>query len=112
MTEKAPEQDVAAIKAEAVGKRQTDGSTIVPLITDGGSADIVVPPPSMWYEGAVEALTAGRISEWVKLAVEDQESIDRWNGLRKRYRDLDAFLTAWTKATGESPGESSGSSAS
>jgi hypothetical protein len=103
----------AAVKAEAKAVRREDGSTVVPLVTDDGTVlDIIVPAPAEWYEGAVEALTAGRISEWVKLAVEDSDSRIRWDSVRKRYRQLDAFLTAWTKATGESPGESPGSSAS
>jgi hypothetical protein len=112
---KAPENEkdaAQAVKAEAVGKRLEDGSTLVPLTTDEGTVEILLPPPALWYEGAVEHLSAGRISEWVKLAVEDQESVDLWNSRRKRYRDLDAFLTAWSNATGENPGESSGSSAS
>ena len=118
MTEQAPEapeqedKALAAVKAEAIGKRLEDGSTLVPLVTDAGTVEIHVLAPALWFEGAVEHLTAGRISEWVKLAVDDPESIVRWNSLKKRYRDLDAFLTAWTNATGESPGESEGSSAS
>lgn len=104
--------EAETVKAEAVGKRLEDGSTVVPLTTDEGTVDILVPPPAMWWEGAVEHLTAGRINEWVQLAVDDQESKDLWNSRRKRYRDLDGFLSAWSGATGETPGESSGSSAS
>lgn len=101
-----------AVKAEAVGQRRDDGTIVVPLVVDGKVLDIVVPPPTEWFEGAVEALSAGRISDWVKLAVDDPDSLVRWDSVRKRYRHLDAFLTAWTKATGEAPGESSGSSTS
>lgn len=112
----APEQEdskaLEAVKAEALAVRHEDGSTTVPLITDGGTVDITIPPPTMWFEGAVEALTRGQISAWVKLAVDDPEAIVAWDSLRKRYRDLDGFLERWSKATGESPGESSGSSAS
>jgi len=108
----APEKAVEAAKAEAVGKRLEDGSVLVPLTTDEGTVEILVPPPALWFEGAVEHLSAGRISEWVKLAVEDRESLDLWNSRRKRYKNLDDFLTAWSKATGESPGESQGSSTS
>lgn len=111
---KAPEEKaLSAVKAEAKGKRLEDGSTVVPLVTDDGTVlDILMPPPSDWFEGAVEALSAGKVSEWVRLAVEDEESLQRWASVRKRYRQLDAFLTAWTEATGESPGESQGSSGS
>jgi hypothetical protein len=112
MTDKAPEQKALdVLQAEAKGRRLEDGSTIVPLITDGGSHEITVPPPSLWYEGAVEALRDGQVSAWAKLALE-RDSLDLWNSLRKRYRDLDAFIGAWTRATGEDPGESQGSSAS
>lgn len=111
---KAPEEKaLASVKAEAKGKRLEDGTVIVPLVTDDGTVlDILMPPPSDWFEGAVEALSAGKVSEWVRLAVEDEESLQRWASVRKRYRQLDAFLTAWTEATGESPGESQGSSTS
>lgn len=110
MSEQAPEKALAAVKAE--GKRQADGSVIVPLVTDEGTVDITVPPPALWYEGAVDALQAGQITKWVELAVEDPLSIAAWRSVRKRYRDLDAFLTAWVGASGEDPGESQGSSAS
>jgi hypothetical protein len=112
---KAPENDapaVEAVKAEALARKLEDGSTVVPLVTDEGTADIAVAPPARWYEGAVEHLTAGRISEWVKLAAADEESLVRWQGFRKRYCDLDAFLARWVAATGETPGESKGSSSS
>ena len=110
---KAEEKALAAVMAEARGKRLEDGSTVVPLVADDGTVlDILMPPPSEWFEGAVEALTAGRVSEWVRLAVEDEESLQRWASIPKRYRQLDAFLTAWTEASGESPGESQGSSSS
>jgi hypothetical protein len=70
---KAPEEKaLATVKAEAKGKRLEDGSTLVPLVTDDGQVlDILMPPPADWFEGAVEALSAGRVSEWVRLAVED-----------------------------------------
>jgi hypothetical protein len=39
----------------------------------------------------VEALRAGQVSEWAKLALE-RDALDLWNSVRKRYRDLDAFI--------------------
>ena len=113
MTEQAPDQKALdAAKAEATGKRLEDGSVVVPLVTDEGTVDILIPSPAMWYEGAVEALRSGRISDWVTLAVDDVETLTAWRSVRKRYRDLDAFLTAWSQATGERAGESPGSRAS
>jgi hypothetical protein len=106
---KAPEKAVEALKAEAVGVRHADGSSTVPLVTDSETVEILVPPVTEWYEGAVEHLRAGRITEWIKLAVEPDELL-KWNSVRKRYRHLDAFLAAWTGATGEDAGESTGSS--
>jgi hypothetical protein len=103
---------VTAIKAVEAEADAAPEGVLVPLTTDEGTVEILIPPPSMWFEGAVDHLTAGRISEWVKLAVEDRESLDLWNSRRKRYRDLDAFLTAWSEAAGESPGKSQASAPS
>lgn len=112
MPRKVSDDALTALKAEATAARQPDGSVRVPLVTDEATVEIHVAAPPEWFEGAVDALQAGRISEWIKLAVADRESLDLWNSVRKRYRDLDAFITAWSKATGESPGESQGSSTS
>jgi hypothetical protein len=108
--EKKAEAAVEAAKAEALGRRQEDGSVVVPLVTDEGTVEVTLAHPTLWYEGAVQHLTAGRITEWVRLAVADEESRVRYDSVRKRYRDLDNFLTAWSQATGETPGESQGSS--
>jgi hypothetical protein len=111
MADKAPEKALTQVQAEAKGRRLEDGSVVVPLITDDGSHEITVPPASLWYEGAVERLRAGQVSEWAKLALEG-DALDLWNSVRKRYRDLDAFIAAWGRTSGEDPGESQGSSTS
>ncbi|MCW2898493.1 MAG: hypothetical protein JWO67_758 [Streptosporangiaceae bacterium] len=101
---------LAAIKAEVAAE---PAGVTVPLVTDDGTVDILVPPPSMWFEGAVEALTQGRVSEWIRLAVEDPAMIAAWDSVpRKRYRDLNAFLEEWTRLSGESQGKSPASTPS
>lgn len=110
--EKGSAEALAAVKAEATARKLEDGSVVVPLVTERGSVDITVPPPLMWFDGAVEALERERITSWIRLAVEDPEMLARWDSLRKRYRDLADFVNRWAAATGESPGESQGSSGS
>ena len=41
-----------AIQADA--KADPEG-VVVPLVTDDGTQDCLIPPASMWFEGAVEA---------------------------------------------------------
>lgn len=120
MTDKAPEAPeapaddgtaLAAVKAEATAHKLADGSVVVPLVTDDGTVEIAVPPAPLWYEGAVEHLVAGRVGRWMELSLEGDELV-KWRSVRKRYRDLEGFVQRWSKATGETPGESQGSSAS
>lgn len=100
-------EPLKALEAEASAP---DEGVLVPLVTDDGSVDILIPPASMWFEGAVEALTGGRVSEWVRLAVEDPEMLAAWDSLpRKRYRDLNDFLEKWAELSGENPGKSAAS---
>ena len=102
-------EPLKAVEADA----KADGEgVVVPLVTDAGSVDILVPPPHLWFEGAVEALTQGRISEWVHLAVEDPDTLAAWDGTRKRYRDLSNFVEEWSRLTGEEPGKSPASGGS
>jgi hypothetical protein len=79
---------------------------------DDESVDILVPPAHLWFEGAVEALTQGRISDWVHLAVEDEDALAAWDGTRKRYRDLSDFTERWAELTGNDLGKSPSSAAS
>lgn len=102
-------EPLKAIEADA--KVDPEGVTVT-LVTDEGSVDVLVPPPYLWFEGAVEALTQGRVSDWVHLAVEDSGTLAAWDGLRKRYRDLTAFVEEWTRLTGEDPGKSPASAPS
>jgi hypothetical protein len=96
-----------ALKAVEAEAKAPEEGVRVPLVTDDGEVEIVVPPANMWFEGAVEALTAGRVSEWIRLAVEDPETLADWDSLpRKRYRDLNAFLEEWTRLSGQNPGKS------
>lgn len=90
---------------EADAKADPEG-VVVPLVTDAGTLNILMPPPQMWFEGAAEALVQGRVSDWVHLAVEDETTLAAWDATRKRYRDLEAFVNAWSEATGEDPGKS------
>ena len=99
-----------ALKAvEADAKADQDEGVVVRLETDGGTVDVPLLPKHMWFEGAVEALVQGRITDWVKLACEDQDALTAWDALRKRYRDLGNFVDEWTRLTGENPGKSEAS---
>ncbi|MGZ4621455.1 MAG: hypothetical protein ACXVGF_04800 [Blastococcus sp.] len=102
-----------ALKAvEADAKADPEG-VVVPLVTDSVTVDILVPPPHLWFEGAVEALTQGRISDWVHLAVEDPDVLAAWDSVpRKRYRDLNNFAEEWSRLAGENPGKSPASGTS
>lgn len=92
-----------ALEAEATADPE---GVVVPLVTDEGSVDILIPPPAMWFEGAVEALVQGRVSDWVHLAVDDPDALAAWDARRKRYGQLEAFLDEWSKRSGENPGKS------
>jgi hypothetical protein len=96
-------EPLKAIEADA--KADPEG-VVVPLVTDEGTVDILVPSPALWFEGAVEALTQGRVSDWIRLAVEDPKVLTAWDSKRKRYRDLSAFVKEWTRLSGEDPGKS------
>ena len=97
-------EPLKALEAEAAAPEE---GVVVPLVTDDGEVDILVPPAAMWFEGAVDALTQGRVSDWLRLAVDDPKMLAAWDSLpRKRYRDLNAFLERWTELSGESPGKS------
>jgi hypothetical protein len=67
-------EPLKAIEADA--KAEPEG-VVVTLVTDDGTVDVLIPPPAMWFEGAVEALTQGKVSEWVHLAVEDEKVLPR-----------------------------------
>ena len=101
-----------ALKAVEADAKAAPEGVVVPLTTDSGTIDILVPPPPMWFEGAAEALVQGRVSDWIHLAVEDEATLTAWDSVRKRYRDLEAFIDAWSKATGEDPGKSGDSAPS
>lgn len=100
-----PEPLRAVDAAEADAKADPEG-VVVPLTTDDGTLEFLVPHPSMWFEGAVEALVQGRISDWVHHAIDDQAALDLWDSKRKRYGQLEAFLDEWSKRSGETPGKS------
>lgn len=103
-------ETLEAVKAEA---KAPEEGFLVPLVTDDGEVDILVPPAAMWFEGALDALIQGRVSDWINLATDDPETLAAWASLpRKRYRDLNAFLERWTAASGENPGKSPVSSPS
>lgn len=100
-------ESLKAVEAEADAPAE---GVLVPLVTDDGEVDILVPPPNMWFEGALEAMMSARISDWIRLATDDPETLAAWDSLpRKRYRDLEAFLDRWTELSGESPGKSQAS---
>jgi len=91
-----------AVEAEA--KADPEG-VVVPLVTDESTDDILILPPAAWFEGAVEALVQGRVTDWVRLAA-DPDAIVVWDSRRKRYGQLEAFLDEWSKRSGETPGKS------
>lgn len=97
-----------AVEAEA--KAPAEG-VLVPLVTDDQTVDILVPPASEWFEGAVEALTSGRIADWVDLALEGDE-LAKWRATRKRYRHINDFFGEWSKRSGEDAGKSPRSTSS
>ena len=101
-------EPLKAVEAEA---KSDPAGVLVPLVTDEGTVDILVPPPGEWFEGAVEALTSGRIADWVGLALEGDE-LGKWRSTRKRYREINAFFEEWTRLSGEDPGKSPASRAS
>jgi hypothetical protein len=98
----------AALKAvEAEANVPAEG-VLVPLVTDDGSVDILVPRPAEWFEGALEALQAGRTKEWVELALDDDAKAI-WAARKKRYKQVNAFLNEMWKRLGEDPGKSEAS---
>lgn len=94
-----------ALEADATAPPE---GVLVPLVTDDGTVDILVPPPYMWFEGAVEALTTNRTADWVDLALTPDQQV-LWKATRKRYRDIDVFMTELMRRSGQNPGKSSAS---
>jgi len=97
-----------ALEADAIAPPE---GVVVPLVTDDGSVDILVPPSSAWFEGALEAMAAGQWARWAELALEGDD-LTLWKATRKRYRDIDAFLLEWQKRAGQDVGKSSASEGS
>jgi Na+/H+-translocating membrane pyrophosphatase len=94
------------LKAVEADAKADDEGVLVPLVTDAGTVDILIPPAHMWFEGAVDALVLGQVSNWVHLAVEDEETLAAWDGAKKRYRDLSAFTDKWAELSGNDLGKS------
>lgn len=97
-----------AVEAEAAVPPE---GLLVPLVTDDGPIDILVPRPSEWFEGALEALEAGRIPQWVNLALDDETKLT-WHARKKRYRHINTFIADMWRLLGEDPGKSGASEAS
>jgi hypothetical protein len=100
------------LKAVEADAKADDEGVLVPLVTDDGSVDILVPPAHMWFEGAVDALVLGQVSKWVHLAVEDEKTLAAWDAAKKRYRDLSAFTDKWAELSGNDLGKSPSSTTS
>ena len=106
----AVEESSALDRLEAEATAPDDG-VLVPLVTDDGTVEILVPASTNWYEGALEAMTAGQWTRWAELALEG-DALALWKATRKRYRDIDAFLVEWQRRAGQNVGESSASETS
>lgn len=97
-----------AVQADATADPK---GVLVPLVTDDGEFEILVPPPAEWFEGSVEALVAQRVTDWVVLALEPAE-LAKWQGIRKRNRHINQFFLDWQRLSGEDSGKSTASKAS
>lgn len=101
-------EPLKAVKAEAAAPPE---GVLVPLVTDDGEVEILVPPAGRWFEGAVEALMQNRFSAWAELAL-DGDNFAAWSATRKRYEQIDRFFGEWRARSGEDPKRSAPSSGS
>jgi hypothetical protein len=91
---------VAEVEAETA-----DGSTLVELVTEQGSAEIHVPPPGRWKTSANMHMNGGNYEVWARstLPAEDYKA---WSRLDPNVDDAQAFLLAWQTKVGEDLGKS------
>jgi hypothetical protein len=88
------------LKAVEADAKADDEGVVVPLVTDDGSVDILVPRRTCGSRARWRRWSEGRSAKWVHLAVEDEKTLAAWDAAKKRYRDLSAFTDKWAELSG------------
>jgi hypothetical protein len=97
-----------AVQADATAPAE---GVEVPLVTDEGEFTVTVPKPGKWKTRANTMLKDGDFDGWAKLVLSGAD-FDVWVEADPTNEDVEHFFEAWSKVSGEAPGESSRSSTS
>jgi len=97
-----------AVEAEATEPAE---GVLVELVTDEGSAELLVPPVGKWKTRAQAALASGDLDRWAQITL-FTEDVDAWRELDPTLDDVNAFLKNWETAANADLGKSRGSSGS
>lgn len=77
-----------------------DGSVVITLVTERGSADIRVPRFGLWRSSARNALfSRGDDAAWAVLTLDPTDAAT-WMDLDPTKDDADAFVTEWNRTAG------------
>lgn len=94
--------DIAALQADA----ETAPSANVAVDLDGTALHVL--PMRKWRSSAVRALRSGDFDLWAEKCLADG-GWTLWQAIDPTMEDVEAFFAAWSKATGQSVGNSSAS---
>lgn len=100
----------AVDEARAEADTTAEG-TVVTLVTEDGSADVLVPSPGKWKTRANRALREGDFEGWAELVL-SADDFEAWCDADPTNDDVEAFFKAWQESTGENRGKSSRSTTS
>jgi len=80
----------------------SDGSVLVALDTEAGSADLQVKPVRKWKGSGIRAMREGDFDTWAEKAL-TAESYAEWKRLDPDMEEIEVFFTEWNKASGQDP---------
>lgn len=79
-----------------------DGSVLVTLDTEAGSADLHVKPVRLWKASGIRAMREGDFDTWAEKAM-PPESYAEWKRLDPDMEETERFFTEWNAASGQDP---------
>ena len=80
----------------------SDGSVLVTLDTEAGSADLHVKPVKKWKGSGIRAMREGDFDTWAEKALAPG-SYAEWSRLDPDMEEIEVFFTAWNAASGQDP---------
>jgi hypothetical protein len=83
---------------------ELDGAVLVPLESDDGVVELLVPPAEEWRDSALEALNNGRFGLWASKTL-GPEDYAAWVAADPRVRQAQAFFEEYGRLSGASLGK-------